>query len=96
MVEALLRCWLRCDRDIWGDTVNTASRMEYPKGGKKMSGECGSSRAFWTECVMWWRMLVTGAIRISPFTYELIKDSHNCEFSGQLEVSSFASRGVLG
>lgn len=27
-------CW-----DIWGDTVNTASRMEYPKGGKKLSGQ---------------------------------------------------------
>ena len=33
----------RCCRDIWGDTVNTASRMEYPKYGTKC--RCGQRRA---------------------------------------------------
>lgn len=52
--------------DIWGDTVNVASRME------------GMSEA--------------GAINISENTYELIKDSFQCEYRGEIAVKN---RGVM-
>jgi class 3 adenylate cyclase len=57
-------CW-----DIWGDTVNTASRMEYPKSDAPLSG----------------------VIRASISSYQLLKESHNLEFLGDLEVKGKAS-----
>jgi len=53
-------CW-----DVWGDTVNVASRMENPK--------CGDYNQ---EC----------PIRVSESTYQLLKDSHECIFSGEILV----------
>jgi class 3 adenylate cyclase len=46
--------------DIWGDTVNVASRME------------SNSEP--------------GKINISESTYNLINDSFNCEYRGEIEV----------
>ncbi len=48
--------------DIWGDTVNVASRME--------------------------SMSDAGRINVSEYTYELIKDSYDCEFRGEIEVKN--------
>lgn len=48
--------------DIWGDTVNTAARMEQ------------NSEA--------------GKINISAATYELIKDSFNCEYRGKIKAKN--------
>lgn len=48
--------------DIWGDTVNVASRME--------------------------SMSDAGKINVSEYTYELIKDSYDCEFRGEIEVKN--------
>jgi adenylate cyclase len=48
--------------DIWGDTVNTAARMEQ------------NSEA--------------GKINISETTYQLIKDSFNCEYRGEIEAKN--------
>lgn len=52
--------------DIWGDTVNVASRME------------GMSEA--------------GKINISENTYNLVKDSFECEYRGEIAVKN---RGVM-
>jgi adenylate cyclase len=51
--------------DLWGDTVNTASRME-SEG-------------------------VPGSIQVSPATYELIKDSYECEPRGSIPVKGKSS-----
>ncbi|WP_297692404.1 adenylate/guanylate cyclase domain-containing protein [uncultured Eudoraea sp.] len=51
--------------DIWGDTVNVASRME------------SNSEA--------------GKINISENTYELIKDSYDCAFRGEIKVKNRGS-----
>ena len=51
--------------DIWGDTVNVASRME------------GMSEA--------------GKINISENTYELVKDSFECEYRGEIAVKNRGS-----
>lgn len=51
--------------DIWGDTVNIASRME------------SNSEP--------------GRINISENTYQLIKDSFNCEYRGELDVKNRGS-----
>jgi adenylate cyclase len=48
--------------DIWGDTVNTAARMEQ------------NSEA--------------GKINISETTYELVKNSFNCEYRGEIEAKN--------
>jgi class 3 adenylate cyclase len=48
--------------DIWGDTVNIASRME------------SSSEP--------------GRINISEYTYELIKDSFDCDYRGEIDVKN--------
>lgn len=48
--------------DIWGDTVNIASRME-------SSGEAGK-------------------VNISGTTYELIKDTFNCEYRGKIQAKN--------
>jgi histidine kinase len=48
--------------DIWGDTVNTASRME----------SCGE----------------TGKINVSGKTYEIIKNSFDCEYRGEIEAKN--------
>ena len=48
--------------DIWGDTVNVASRME------------SNSEP--------------GRINVSEYTYELIKDTYDCEFRGEIEVKN--------
>ena len=48
--------------DIWGDTVNIASRMESKSE--------------------------PGKINISENTYELIKDSFECEFRGEIEAKN--------
>jgi adenylate cyclase len=52
--------------DIWGDTVNIASRME------------SNSEA--------------GKINISENTYELIKDSFDCDYRGEIEAKN---KGVM-
>jgi class 3 adenylate cyclase len=52
--------------DIWGDTVNIASRME------------SNSEA--------------GKINISANTYELIKDTFDCDYRGEIEVKN---RGMM-
>jgi class 3 adenylate cyclase len=52
--------------DIWGDTVNVASRME--------------------------SMSDAGKINVSEYTYELIKDSYDCEFRGEIEVKN---KGIM-
>lgn len=52
--------------DIWGDTVNTANRME-------SSSEVGK-------------------INISNSTYELVKDSYNCEYRGEIEAKG---KGIM-
>ena len=52
--------------DIWGDTVNIASRME------------SNSEP--------------GKINISQNTYELIKDTFNCDYRGEIEVKN---RGMM-
>lgn len=52
--------------DIWGDSVNIASRME------------SNSEA--------------GKINISESTYELIKDSFDCDYRGEIEVKN---RGMM-
>ena len=52
--------------DIWGDTVNIASRME--------------------------SMSEPGKINISENTYELVKDSFECEYRGEIEAKN---RGML-
>jgi len=51
--------------DIWGDTVNVASRME------------GMSEA--------------GKINISENTYEIVKDSFECEYRGEIAVKNRGS-----
>ncbi len=48
--------------DIWGDTVNVASRME------------SNSKP--------------GRINVSENTYQLIKDTYDCEFRGEIEVKN--------
>ena len=48
--------------DIWGDTVNIASRME----------SCSEA----------------GKINISSKTYELIKDTFDCDYRGEIEVKN--------
>ncbi len=48
--------------DIWGDTVNVASRME--------------------------SMSTPGRINVSENTYELIKDTFDCEYRGEIEVKN--------
>jgi class 3 adenylate cyclase len=48
--------------DIWGDTVNVASRME--------------------------TMSIPGKINISENTYELIKDTFDCEYRGEIDVKN--------
>ena len=48
--------------DIWGDTVNIASRME------------ANSEA--------------GKINISESTFELIKDTFQCDYRGEIEVKN--------
>jgi adenylate cyclase len=48
--------------DIWGDTVNTAARMEQ------------NSEA--------------GKINISEATYQLVKDSFNCKYRGEIEAKN--------
>jgi len=48
--------------DIWGDTVNVASRMQSNS--------------------------VPGKINISENTYELIKDTFDCEYRGEIEVKN--------
>lgn len=53
--------------DIWGDTVNTASRLE------------GAG--------------VPGRINISTATYQLIKDSYDSEYRGELNVKG---KGEIG
>jgi adenylate cyclase len=52
--------------DIWGDTVNIASRMETNS--------------------------IPGKINISENTYQLIKDSFECEYRGEVEVKN---RGMM-
>lgn len=52
--------------DIWGDSVNIASRME------------SNSEA--------------GKINISESTYELVKDSFDCDYRGEIEVKN---RGMM-
>jgi len=52
--------------DIWGDTVNIASRME-------TNSE-------------------PGKVNISEYTYQLIKDSFDCEYRGEIEVKN---RGMM-
>jgi adenylate cyclase len=52
--------------DIWGDTVNIASRME------------SNSEP--------------GKINISENTYELIKDTFDCDYRGEIEVKN---RGMM-
>jgi class 3 adenylate cyclase/tetratricopeptide (TPR) repeat protein len=52
--------------DIWGDTVNIASRMETNS--------------------------VPGKINISENTYQIIKDSFDCEYRGEVEVKN---RGIM-
>lgn len=51
--------------DIWGDTVNVASRME--------------------------SMSEPGKINISETTYELVKDSWDCVYRGEIEVKNRGS-----
>ncbi|MNF58197.1 Adenylate cyclase [compost metagenome] len=48
--------------DIWGDTVNIASRMESNS--------------------------IPGKINISESTYDIIKDSFECEYRGEIEVKN--------
>lgn len=48
--------------DIWGDTVNIASRMESNS--------------------------IPGKINISESTYDIIKDSFDCEYRGEIEVKN--------
>lgn len=54
--------------DIWGDTVNTAARME-------QHGEVGK-------------------VNISAATYELVKDSFQCSFRGELEAKHKGRMGM--
>ena len=51
--------------DIWGDTVNVASRME------------GTSKI--------------GKINIGEATYQLVKDTFDCEYRGEIEVKNRGS-----
>ncbi|MBK5212531.1 MAG: tetratricopeptide repeat protein [Flavobacteriaceae bacterium] len=51
--------------DIWGDTVNVASRME--------------------------TMSESGKINIGENTYELVKDTFECEYRGEIEVKNRGS-----
>jgi adenylate cyclase len=52
--------------DIWGDTVNIASRMESKSE--------------------------PGRVNVSKNTYEIIKDTFNCEYRGEVEVKN---KGVM-